>query len=134
MNSNNLKILTVDDEKEACGYMASYLRRRGHAALIANSAGEALSIVKTQSPDVMLLDINLPGMSGTDLLKLVRQFNSDIKVVIISGYSINLQYDPEFKELGVSEFIEKPMSFSTLDSALEKITKEEKNGHTQINS
>ena len=134
MNSNNLKFLVVDDEKEACEYMVLHLRRKGYDASIANSGDAALSIIKEQSPDILLLDLNLPGMSGTDLLKLVRQFNTTIKVIIISGYSINLQHDSQFKGLGISEFIQKPMSFSTLDSVLERITKKEKNGYSQINS
>jgi DNA-binding NtrC family response regulator len=134
MNSNNLKILAVDDEKDVCGFIGSYLKIKNYNALMANSAEEALPIIKEQTPDIMLLDINLPGMSGIDLLKLVRQFNTTIKVVITSGHSIDIQHDPQFQGLGVLEFIEKPMTLSTLDSVLERIAREEQNGPTQINS
>ena len=134
MIEKRIKILVVEDENEACKYIASHLRRRGYDALMANSAEEALSIIKEQNPDLVLLDIYLPGMSGIDLLKLVRDFNTKIKVVIMSGYLGSFLDDLQFKGLGVLEFIEKPMSFTTLDSALERIAREEKNGHTQINS
>lgn len=129
-----IKILVVEDESEACKYMASHLRRKGYEALMANSAEEALPIIKEQNLDLVLLDIYLPGMSGIDLLKLVRSFNPKIKVVIMSGYLWNFLNDPQFKGLGVLEFIEKPMSFSALDSVLEKIAREEQNGPTQTNS
>lgn len=134
MNSNNLKILVVDDETEVCEYMAAHLRRKGYDALIADSAEAALPIIKEQNPDIILLDINLPGMSGIDLLKLVRQFNTIIKVVVISGYLIDFQHDEQFKGLCILESLQKPVPFSTLDSALERIIKEEKNGYSQINS
>lgn len=129
-----IKILVVEDENEACKYTASHLRRKGYDVLMANSAEEALPIIKEQNPDIMLLDIYLPGMSGIDLLKLVRNFNTKIKVVIMSGYLVNFLNGPQFKGLGVLEFIEKPISFSTLDSVLEKIIKKEQNGDTKINS
>jgi two-component system nitrogen regulation response regulator NtrX len=121
---DRIKILVVEDENEACKYMASYLRHKGFDALVANSAEEALPIIKEQNPDIVFLDIYLPGMSGTDLLRLVRQFNTKTKVVTMSGYPVNFQNDQQTKKLNISGFIEKPLFFNTLDSVLEKIIKE----------
>lgn len=132
MNSNNLKILVVDDEKEVCEYTASHLKRKGYDPMVANAPDEALVIIKEQNPDIMVLDVNLPGMSGTELLKIVRQFNTKIKVLMISGYPMSLQ-DPQFNGLNISEFMQKPVPLSALDSMLAKITNKEKDGHTQIN-
>ena len=120
---DKIKILVVDDEKEACGLVAQYLGMKGYDALMAYSAEEALPIIKEQNPKIILLDIGLPGMSGTDLLKLVRQFNTTIKVAIVSGYAGDLRNDAQFKELNVSEFVEKPISFDTFDSVLGRLAK-----------
>ena len=128
MHSNNLKLLMVDDEKDTCEYTSSHLKRKGYNTFAAFSPDAALALIKEQNPDIMLLDMNLPGMSGVDLLKLIRQFNTTIKVVIISGYPID-RNDPQFKGLNILEFIQKPVPFSILDSVLEKITGKEKDDH-----
>jgi DNA-binding response OmpR family regulator len=133
MNSNNLKLLVVDDEKDVCEYTAMHLKRKGYDALVANAPEEALSLIKEQNPDIMLLDINLPEMNGVDLLKAVREFNTTLKVIMISGYPIDL-HDPQFNGLNISEFMHKPVPLSVLDSMLEKITSKERDGHTQIDS
>lgn len=133
MSTNNLKLLVVDDEKDVCEYTAMHLKRKGYDALVANAPEEALSLIKEQKPDVMLLDINLPGMNGVDLLKAVREFNTKVKVVMISGYPLDL-HDPQFNGLNISEFMHKPVPLSALDSMLEKITSEEKDGHTQVST
>lgn len=134
MTQNNLKLLIVDDEKEVCEYTASHLKRRGYDALIANAPEEAIAVVKEKNPDIMLLDMNLPGMSGADLLKTIRQFNTSVKVIMISGYPLNIQTDPQLSGLNISEFMQKPVPLSVLDSMLAKITDKEKDGHTQTDS
>jgi len=134
MNSNNVKLLVVDDEKDVCEYTALHLKRKGYTVLVANEPDEALSLIKKENPDIMLLDINLPGMSGIDLLRVVRQFNATVKVIMISGYPMDFQNDLQFKGLDILEFMHKPVPLSVLDSMLEKITDKEKDGHTQIDS
>ena len=120
MNLNNIRLLVVDDEKDVCEYIATHLKRRGCDAFVANTPEEALTLIKAKNPHIMLLDINLPGMSGIELLKLVRQFNTVIKVIIISGYPMDIN-DSQFKGLDILEFIHKPFPFAVLDSVLEKI-------------
>ncbi|RJP29188.1 MAG: response regulator [Candidatus Omnitrophota bacterium] len=134
MDQAKLKLLIVDDEKEVCEYTASHLKRKGYDALVANAPEEAITVIKEQNPDLMILDMNLPGMSGADLLKIVRQFNTSVKVIMISGYPLDIQKDPQFSGLNISEFMQKPVPLSALDSMLAKITNKEKDGHTQIDS
>jgi YesN/AraC family two-component response regulator len=87
--------------------------------LVANSGEEALPIIKEQNPEIMLLDMNLPKMSGIELLKLVRQFNNIVKVIMVSGYELNSN-DPQFQELDIFEFMRKPIGFSELESIIKK--------------
>jgi len=124
VQGKNLKLLIVDDVDEICEFVQSYFRRRGFNVFVAGSAENALSIIKEQSPDIMLLDMNLPGMNGVDLLRAVRRFNATVKVIMISGCPIDLQNAPQFKGLNILEFIHKPVPLSVLDSVLEKINKE----------
>ena len=117
---NKIKLLIVDDEEEACGYMKAHFLRRGFIVLIAGSGEEALGLIKEQTPDIMLLDVSLPKMSGLELLKTVREFNQVSKAILVSGYEIDFGNDPNIKSLDIFDVIRKPVSFDVLDEAIKK--------------
>jgi len=123
MNSSNLKFLLVDDEKDICKYTALHLKRKGYNTFVANSPDAALSLIKEQDPDIMLLDVNMPKMSGIDMLKIVRQFNDKVKVIMITGYDVEFQKDPEFQKLNVFDVMLKPVSSEALDLNIERLLK-----------
>jgi DNA-binding response OmpR family regulator len=114
MSEDKLKVLVVDDETEISGFIKSSLERRGYEVFVAGSAGQALPIIKAENPQVMLLDINLPDMKGAELLKIVRQFNSTIKVIVVSGHELDSNQAKEFKDLGMFKFMCKPINFPEL--------------------
>lgn len=118
-----LKLLIVDDIEDVREFMQSYFTRRGFMVFTVASAEEALALIKEQSPEIMLLDVNLPRMSGIDLLKSAREFNQTIKVVIITGYDTDFQKDPDFQKLNVFDVMRKPVTVETLDAAIEKLLK-----------
>ncbi|MDP2941053.1 MAG: response regulator [Candidatus Omnitrophota bacterium] len=119
----NLKLLIVDDTDDVCEFMQSYFRRRGFDVFAAGSAEDAIPIIREQSPDIMVLDMNLPGMSGPDMLKSVRQFNQAVKVIMITGYDLDLQSDPEFQKLNVFDVMHKPVTADALNANIEKLLK-----------
>lgn len=120
MSEDKLKVLVVDDETEISEFIKSYFERRGYEVFIAGSAGQALPIIKENNPQVMLLDINLPDMKGRDLLKIVRQFNSIIKVIVVSGHDLDANQAKAFKDLGMFKFMCKPINFPELVEAIAK--------------
>lgn len=120
MNEKKSKLLIVDDEKEICELTAAHFKRKGYVAFVANSGEEALSLIKEQNPQLMLLDMNLPRMNGIDLLKLVREFNTTLKVIVVSGYAVYWQNQPDVKELNILAFIQKPVALADLESAVMK--------------
>lgn len=113
--------MVVDDIEDICEFMQSHFTRRGFNVLTAGSAEDALPIIKEQAPDIMLLDVNLPRMNGIDMLKVVRQFNNSVKVIMISGYDLDFQKDPEFQKLNVFDVMRKPVTTEALDSNIEKL-------------
>ncbi len=117
---NRVKLLAVDDEPTIRTNLASYFTRRGYTVFTADSAESALPIIKEREPEIMLLDINLPAMNGFDLLKIVRQFNKAIKVILISGYDSIEEDDSLLKELDVAKFLYKPLCIFELESAVKK--------------
>lgn len=117
---NKIKVFVVDDEEDTREYIKSHFKRRGYLMFTAGSAEEALPIIKEENPNIMLLDMNLPKMSGIELLKLVRQFNPTIKVILVSGSEMGPADDSQIKELDVLEVMRKPVSFEALEEILKK--------------
>jgi CheY-like chemotaxis protein len=98
------KILVVDDEADVCQLMVKLLRRLGHEAHCANSGAEALSRVKGALPDLILLDVMMPEMSGIEVLKQLRVGEGiSIPVIIFTALS-----DPNIRkqamELGANDY------------------------------
>jgi YesN/AraC family two-component response regulator len=116
----NKKLLVVDDEEIIRKYTRMHFERRGYQVLIAASAEEALPIIREENPDIMLLDIDLPQMSGIDLLELTREFNTNIKVIMVSGYGADFKRDPRLQCLGVLEFLSKPVGFAELEITIKR--------------
>ena len=84
--------------------------------IIASSAEEALPLVAKENPDLLLLDIGLPGMNGLELLKEIRKFNRSLKVILISGYYYLSPGDEKLlKELDAFEFVRKPIGILELE-------------------
>jgi YesN/AraC family two-component response regulator len=115
-----IKLLIVDDEEETCGYIKAHFQRRGFIVLTAGSGEEALDLIKEQAPDIMLLDINLPKMSGLELLKTVREFNQVSKAILVSAYEMDFANDPNVMSLNIFDVMRKPVTFDVLDEAVKK--------------
>ena len=107
--------------EDICEFMQSHFRKKGYFVFSARSAEEALPAIKELTPDILLLDVNLPKMTGIDLLKLIRQFNKTSKVFMITGSGIDFQDDTEFQKLNVSQVMSKPVNIELLDSSIESI-------------
>jgi len=120
MKKNQLKLLVVDDTPTVREAIQYYFERKGYIILTAGSAEEALPIIKEINLDVLLSDINLPQMSGIDLIKAVRQFNKTIKVIIMSGEIKKYRNDPHLKQLDILAFMDKPIDFLEIESLIEK--------------
>ena len=71
------KILVVDDEVKICELLQRFFEKKGYTVITANSGMDAIEKVQNESPDVMLLDIRMPGMDGVEVLKCVREFNKN---------------------------------------------------------
>ncbi len=83
------KVLVVDDEEDIVAYLMTVLEDNGFRAVSASDAAAALEVVQREHPDLILLDIMMPGQSGLSLYREIRsnRATADVPVVIISGYS-----------------------------------------------
>ncbi|MFQ5708126.1 MAG: response regulator [bacterium] len=114
------KILVIDDEPSICRLLVKFLRQEGYEAASAKDAQEALAYLSTEKPDVIFLDIKLPGIDGIDILKMIKKQEKGISVVMISGHaSENTARDSLI--LGAFEYINKPIDLMRVRDVLVRI-------------
>jgi len=119
--NEKIKLMIVDDEEGICEIMQSYFERKGYSVSSATSAAKALPIIKEIKPQIMLLDKRMPDKNGIELLKEVRVFNQELKVIMISADKLDPATAEEVRSLNLSGYMSKPLILSELDVALEKI-------------
>ncbi|MEN2985796.1 MAG: sigma-54 dependent transcriptional regulator [Thermodesulfovibrionaceae bacterium] len=122
-------ILIVDDEVGICETLSDILEDEGYKTLTVQDAETALSIIEKEEVDLILLDIWLPKMSGMEALQKIKEKDSDISIIMISGHG-NIETAVKAVKIGAFDFLEKPLSADrvvlTVEKALEfkKLKKE----------
>ncbi|MBN2372985.1 sigma-54-dependent Fis family transcriptional regulator [bacterium] len=115
-------ILIVDDEKRIRSALAGILKDEGHEVSVAEDGSQALEMIEKDTPDLIMLDIWMPGMDGIAALQKIREQWPDIAVVMISGHG-NIETAVKTIKAGAYDFIEKPLSLEktvlTVQHALE---------------
>ena len=113
------RILVVDDNMDAANSLSELLKLDGHATMPTFSAEDALSLAESFAPDVVLLDIGLPGMDGYEVAKRLRQSASRGKVTLIALTGYGQQEDRDrAREAGFDAHLVKPVDFATLAKLL----------------
>ena len=123
-------ILIVDDEPTIVQSLKGILSDEGFAVLSASNGYEALKIIEQEAPDLVLLDVWMPGIDGIETLKEIKKNNQHIQVVIITGHG-TIDTAVQATKLGAYDFIEKPLSIDkvtvTINNALHFRRLEEEN-------
>ena len=112
-----LRVLIVEDEQAVRDVFREFLAGLGHEAITAATAEDALEKLASERPDVILLDVRLPGMSGLDFLALPAVRESEVPVVAVSGVATEAQARECLKR-GALDFIRKPVSLERLGAVL----------------
>lgn len=119
------QVLVVEDEQRVRTMLGQALKEMGFTATFAPSAEAALRAVMQQSFDILILDLNLPGMSGIEFLERVRARQSDVQVIILTGFG-DLEAARKAIHLDVVEFLTKPCALGNLEMALSRAMKRRK--------
>lgn len=108
------KLLIVDDEIDIREFSKSFFQKRGIDVYTADEGTKALNIIEEQSPDLVLLDVQLGVMTGVEVLENLRANNNDVKVIMVTG---NEDEDivNSAKKLGVRDYIHKPLILEELE-------------------
>ncbi len=109
---NKIKIMIIEDEDAISNFIATTLKANTYAPLVARSASEALSMIPSHCPDLILLDLGLPDMDGIEILKKIREWSST-PVIVVSARGEESD-KVEALDLGADDYIAKPFGTSEL--------------------
>jgi DNA-binding NarL/FixJ family response regulator len=114
-----LMILIVDDNMNFVDRMITLLEETNNIGFIhvASNYDEARRLLASEEPDVVLLDINLPGKNGIELLRLIRQNNKECEVIMITNHA-DEYYRQQCQDLGAKHFLDKSRDFGLVPSII----------------
>jgi len=115
----SVRILLVDDDPDFAQAMAFWLESRGYSVTLVLNGEDAIRTIKENTPDIVFLDIVMPHMDGYTVLKLVREFNETLPVIMMSAYEKEEKVKRKVNFYGVSSFFDKGDNFSKAMALLE---------------
>lgn len=118
-----IRILIIDDDKDICEYMQLLLSQSGYEVTAETDARAALELLKEEEFHVVILDIMMPELNGMELLERIRDFDSDIAIIIFTGYP-SVDTAVTSMKYNVSDYIKKPFDVDEFNQTLEKILRE----------
>ncbi|MCF6246037.1 MAG: response regulator [Desulfobacula sp.] len=117
-----MKILVIDDEKPTLSMFNLFLTAYGYDVSVARDGEKGLDMFKEISPDIVFTDIKMPGIDGLEVLRRIRNQDTDTQVIIITGHG-DMEKAVEALDLDASDFINKPVERKALNSALARAEK-----------
>ena len=114
------KILVIDDEQGIRNLLHTLLRRKGYDVILADSGEHGLEFFRRYRPDVIVLDLKMPGMDGLTVLQQVHSLNPQQPVIMLTGAGTP-EAEFQARALGVTEFVEKEFSLHLLGDALTRL-------------
>ena len=119
---NKLKLLVVEDEKKLCEMIAKSLHRAGYEVDTCNDGEKALDMIYAEMYDLIVLDLNLPGVDGMEILRELRKENEETKVLILSARS-QIADKVEGLDSGANDYMEKPFHLQELEARVRSLTR-----------
>ncbi len=107
---NRPKILTIDDETEFTNMISEYFGARGYEVLIASRGVKGIEIIQNEKPDIVLLDLKMPGVDGDQLVTQLKRIHPAAKAIVITGFIDDGRTKKRLEEAGIYAYLEKPIS------------------------
>jgi len=120
MPSESRRVLIVDDEPEILKEIADYLAEEGYEVRAAPDGAKALALIEEFRPQVVVLDLKLPDISGIDILRQIRNSYPDIRVIVSTGYVDQAMID-EAESLNRDAFLQKPFDLDTVKREIDQL-------------
>jgi DNA-binding response OmpR family regulator len=110
---DKLKVLLVDDEEEFVSTLAERLELRNITTLIATDGGQALQIIQTDEPPVVVLDVMMPGIGGLDVLQQIKHNHPEIQIILLTGQG-STKDGIKGMRMGAFDYMVKPVQIEDL--------------------
>jgi two-component system response regulator (stage 0 sporulation protein F) len=114
------KLLIVDDDRETCIYLESFFTKRGCQVFTSFNGEEGLSSFRKQKPQLVLLDVKLPGIDGLEVLRRIRDNDKQVSVVMFTVLGDDSTRKAA-ETLGVNGFIRKPFNMQELEGTVSRM-------------
>jgi CheY-like chemotaxis protein len=123
MNAEQKTVIVVEDEADAAELFAEMMRVTGFRVIKSSGSTSAIEIIRREQPDVVLLDVMMPDVSGLEVLRFMRREPNLAKtpVIVISAKSLPVDIK-DGMQAGASLYLTKPVGFLELKQAVEKVT------------
>ncbi len=115
---SQFRVLLVDDEKEFVTTLAERMQIRGLDPEVAFSGEQALKILERSLPDVIVLDLKMPGINGLEVLRKVKKSHPQIQVIILTGHGSDRD-EAAARRLGAFDHLQKPVDINDLVRVME---------------
>lgn len=117
-----MRLLIVEDEKNLCDTIAKNLYGAGYEVDTSYDGNDALDCILSEDYDLIVLDLNLPGTDGMDILKELRKKNEETKVIILSAKS-QIADKVAGLDAGANDYLEKPFHLQELEARIRSLTR-----------
>lgn len=117
-----IKIVAIDDESDICSLIEAVIRREGYTVMTSTDPGKGIELVKQHHPDCVFVDLKMPKMSGIEVLKKIKEIDSSIGVIMVTGHG-DIENAIEAQGLGAYDYVSKPFDIHFLSSLLKRYLK-----------
>jgi len=121
--ADKLKVLVVDDEEGLRTILRNELSDHGFEVMEADGGQSAIGQMSVMRPDLVILDVRMPGMDGLQVLRAIREKDLAGKVIMLTAVG-ELKVARESVELGANDFMTKPFQFKNMYACIERVMKE----------
>jgi DNA-binding NtrC family response regulator len=125
-----LVILVVDDEESILKFFQRVLKKEEYTVFTADNGKEALELVNRKRPDLVILDLKMPGMNGIEILRQIKRIDENIEVIMITGYG-TMKTARIAMRLGAYDYITKPFDVNYIMALIKDVLSPASDGLSQ---
>ncbi|MDO8540805.1 MAG: response regulator transcription factor [Opitutaceae bacterium] len=115
-----MRILVIEDERQLAGHITRALARRGHCLAAQHDGAQGLQVALTDPPDLVVLDLNLPGLDGMSVLSQLRAANCGSRVLVLTARG-EVEHRVKGLQAGADDYLAKPFSMDELIARVEAL-------------
>ena len=115
------RIVAIDDESEFISMLESYFVPRGYDIYFANRGVMGIALIRERKPDIVLMDLKMPGLDGDEVLRMIGELNPTPKVIFVTAYDDGGKTKARLLKMGAYAYFDKPIpSLKSLEEELVK--------------